>query len=178
MEHGLIEDPRHHVDVLAQVAQDLPGVLRGVVEGDELELGVRAVLLELGPQVHQHLGGGHGGCADADDLTGLLHGVPCPGDGVFAVLDDVFGVLVQGLARLGQLQPPVGAQEEAQVQVPLQEVDLLDHRRGGDVELLRSPVEAAGLGHGEEGFQLGVVHGASPSLLPPAEPGAFSCRLL
>ena len=35
--------------------------------------------------------------------------------------------------------PPVGAQEEAQVQVPLQEVDLLDHRRGGDVELLREP---------------------------------------
>ena len=36
----------------------------------------------------------------------------------------------RGLARLGQLRPPVGAQEEAQVQVPLQEVDLLDHRRG------------------------------------------------
>ena len=112
VQHGFVENPRHHVDVLPQVAQDLPGVFRCIFKGDKLELHVGAVLLHPRPQVHQHLGRGHGGGADADDLAGLLHGVPCPGDGVFAVLDDVFGVLVQGLARLGQLQPPVGADKK------------------------------------------------------------------
>ena len=157
VEHGLVKDARHHVDVLAQVGQDLTGVLGGVVEGHQLELDVRVVLLHFGPQVDQELGRRHGGGADADHLAALLHGVFGPGDRVLAVLEDVFGVLAEGAPRRRQLQAPVGADEQGHPQVVLQEVDLLDDRRGRDIQPLGRPVETAGLRHTEKRLQLGVI---------------------
>ena len=56
----LVEGTSHDVDVLAQIPQDLPGVFRGVLIGDQLELNVRAVGVEAGPQVQQKLSRRHG----------------------------------------------------------------------------------------------------------------------
>ena len=157
VEHGLVKDARHHIDALAEVGQDLTGVFGGVVKGDQLELDARVVLLHAGPQVDQELGRRHGGGADADHLGALLHGVFGPGDRVLAILDDVSGILTQGVARRRQLQAAVGADEQRHTQAVLQQVDLLDDRRGRDIQLLGSPVEAAGFCHTEKRFQLGVI---------------------
>ena len=101
-----------------------------------------------------------GETADADDPVPLLGGVLGPDHRVPAVLDDVLGVPVDGFARLGELEPPGAADEQLQVQAGLQGGDLLDDRRGRDVELLRGLVEAPRVRHPEEGLQLGVVHHA------------------
>ena len=90
VQHGFVKHARHHVDGLPHISQNFPGVLRCVLIGHQLELHVGAGLPDLGPQVHQKLRGGHDGRADADDMVRLFHSVFGPGDGVFAVLDDIY----------------------------------------------------------------------------------------
>lgn len=129
-----------------------------VVEGNQLELEVGAVLLHPGPKIHQELGRRHGGGADADYFLALLHGAAGPRDGVVAVLNDVARILVETLARRGKLQAPMGAHEELQAQVLFQQVDLLDDRRRRDVQPFGGFVEAAGVRHAQKCIELRVIH--------------------
>lgn len=71
------------------------------------------------------------------------------------------GVAVNDLSRRGQDGPPPCALQQLQLQVPLQGVELLHHRRGREVELFRRLAEAAAVGHADKGGQLGVEHGRS-----------------
>ena len=163
LQHGFIEDARHHINVLPQVFQNFPGVFRGVLKGDQLELDLRAEGVDLRPKLHQHLGGGHGRGSNADHPHILLHGVFGPCHRIPAILDDVPGVLIKGMPCFGEGKPPVGADKQFYPKGILQEIYLLDDRRGGDEGFLRRLVEAAGIGHLEKGLQLGIVHRASPS---------------
>ena len=61
------------------------------------------------------------------------------------------------------------ADEELQAQALLQQVDLLDDRRRGDVQPLRRLVEAARLRDAEKRFKLGIVHGNSSPMIRRAE---------
>ena len=90
------KDAAYDIDVIAEVSQNLPGVFRGVFEGDDLEFDVRTALVDLRPKPHQQLCRRHGRRADTDDVGIHLHGVLCPGHRVPAVLDDILGVLIQG----------------------------------------------------------------------------------
>ena len=165
VQHGLIEYPCHHVDMLPQIAENLPGVFQGIVKGDQLEFCGGAILLQLRPHLHQHLGGRHGRGANADYIFRLLHGVAGAGDRILAILDDVCCVLIKGLAGLGQLQAAVRADKQLQLQVFLQQIDLLNHRRGRYKQPLRRLVEAARLRHAEKRVQLRIVQKTHPPFL-------------
>ena len=164
-QHGLVEDPCHHIDVLPQMSQNLPGVFRGVVIGNQLELNAGTVLLNLGPQVHQYLGRRHGGCANAKHFLFPASGISGTGDGVFAILHDIPGVLGQRAPGLCENQPSMGAGEQSHPQAALQQIDLLDHSGRGDVQPLRRLVEAACFYHRQKRVQLRIVHGFPPFFL-------------
>lgn len=53
-----VKHPGHNVDILAQVAQDFPGIFRRILKGDQLEFQCRDRLVHAGPQVYQKLTGG------------------------------------------------------------------------------------------------------------------------
>ena len=55
IEHRLIEDAGHHIDVLSQIGKDLPGVFRRIIKRHDLEADIRAFLTQPRPQLHQHL---------------------------------------------------------------------------------------------------------------------------
>ena len=180
-QHGFIEDASHYVDGLAEVAEDFAGVFRGVFKGHNLKFHIGAIPLQARPQIHQHLRGRHWRSTDADDAFRLLHGVSGPGDGIFAILDDIPGVLVKGTPGPGEGKAAVRALKELEVQVFFQQVDLLDHRRRGDIQLFRSLVEAARIRHAEEGIELGVVHTHHPfhrGVVPIAPVGSAAAFII
>lgn len=154
LQHGLVEDAAHHVDVPAQMGQDFPGVFRRVVKGENLKPDIRAALLYPGPHRHQKLRGRHGRGADADQVRALLHGVAGAHDRVLAVLHNVLCILQKRPARGGERKSSVRALKQPHLQAVLQQIDLLDDRRGRDIHLFRRPVEAARLRHAQERFKL------------------------
>ena len=159
-EHRLIEDAGHHIDVLAQIGQDLPGIFRRIVKGDELKADIRTHVVQARPQIHQHLRGRHQRSADADDAAAALHGIAGTRHRILAILDDISGVLDQRLACLCQHQAAVRAHEQLQAQALLKQVDLLDDRRRRDIQLFGGLVEAAGFSHTQKCIQLRIIHHA------------------
>lgn len=156
--HALIEHACDNIDVVAEMAQDLPRVFPRVLERHQLELDFRAHLLQLGPEVKQEIHRRGWRTAEAYGMTGLLHGCVCTRDGILAVLNEIFGIPVKGFPRLGQLEPAVRALEEPQRERSLEQIDLLDHGRRRDEKLLCRFIETPGICHFEEGIQLGIVY--------------------
>ena len=171
VQHGLVENAGHHVDVLPEVRQNLPSVFRRILKRHELELHVRAVRLQPWPQVHEHLRRRHRRGADADDVRALAHGVSGARHGIPAVLDDVFRILIQGFPGLGQHEAAVRAGEKLHLQTFLEQVDLLDDGRRGNIQPLRRLVEAAGVRHAQKGIELRVVHRCHRPFLRSLRPG-------
>ncbi len=87
----------------------ISGVL-GVLSKDELELGVRAVLLELRATGPQHWRQGVMGEVPMR-MTWPASSMAFLAQVTESLQYWIFGVLVQGLARLGQAMTPGGAQE-------------------------------------------------------------------
>ena len=162
-QHGFIKDAAHDVDALAEITQNLPGVFRRVLEGDNLEFDIRAGFVHLRPELHENLRGGHGRRADADDVGILQHGVFRARHRIPAVLNDVFCVLIQAASGFGQRKPAMRAVKELHAQRFLQQVDLLDNGGRRDIRFLGGAAEAARIGDAQKCFKLGIVHGGSRS---------------
>ena len=146
-EHGLIKNTGHHIDVLSQICKDLSGIFRGVVKRNQLKFDARTIILQLWPQIHQHLSRSHRRSSDTDDLFILLHGISRPRHRILAILDDIFCVLFQRFSRLCDLQSTMCADKKLQIQILFQKIDLFNDRRRGNVQFLCGLVKAAALGH-------------------------------
>lgn len=42
LQHGLVENTAHHINVFAKVAENFPCILRSVLKGDDLKFDVRS----------------------------------------------------------------------------------------------------------------------------------------
>ena len=62
-------------------------------------------------------------------VIGFLHGFSDSDDGISAMLNDVFGILIQGLSGLGRVWSPVEEDEELEAQAFFQQIYLLYHHR-------------------------------------------------
>ena len=150
------------VKFLSQGADLSQNPLVVVLIGDEVELVAGEVPAEAVPQVHK----GPAGIEmevptqKADRAAWAASPAPFPQRPV-RVGEHLSGVAVNDLSRRGQDGPPPCALQQLQIQVPLQGVELLHHRRGREVELFRRLAEAAAVGHADKGGQLGVEHGRS-----------------
>ena len=133
-----------------------------VLEGDDVELEPRQVFTHLVPQVHEGLAGVEDGGAHAEGGGGGFRRQAGLLDGPLGIVHDALGMLIEDLPRLGEGDAMVGAKHQLQVQMLFQSVDLLDHRRGGEVQRLCRLVEAAAVSHLDKGVQLWVIHGVSP----------------
>ena len=92
---------------------------------------------------------------------------------VFQVLQQGVGLLAHGqhfaaaadvdLARRGECDPVVAADEQLQPQFPFQLEQLLVQRRGGQVELLGRFGDVFAIGNGDKIFLLFQIHRAPPA---------------
>ena len=149
------------VKFLSQGADLSQNPLVVVLIGDEVELVAGEVPAEAVPQVHKGPAGIEDGGSHTKGRPGRLGGRPRLPQRPVRVGEHLSGVAVNDLSRRGQDGPPPCALQQLQLQVPLQGVELLHHRRGREVELFRRLAEAAAVGHADKGGQLGVEHGRS-----------------
>ena len=82
-----------------------------------------------------------------------------PGAGLALQLDDVAGIGVERLARLGQLQAAGGAAEQADAGCLFQALDMPADRGGSEREIVRGEGEAATVDHFEKGTQQHDIQG-------------------
>ena len=153
-----IKRARHNVNLITEVAQNLPRIFRRVFKRNKLETDFRAYLLDFGTPVLNKLDGRHRRRADADDVFLILARVLCTLNGFLAVGDDIFGVLIERLPFLGELQPAMGADKQRQPQAVFQQIDLLDDRRRRNIQLLGGFIEAACIGNAQKRVELRVIH--------------------
>ena len=139
-------------------AQVLHQVGGGAQTDIELHLGIAPVVL-LQPLQHRRDVG-----VDDPDLQHApqagVHVTDAVHDGPQA-LEHLLALLVEAAARLGQLHPLVGAQEEAHPQLVLQLGDLPADGGLGHMEDPGGGRKAARLGHGGEILKLSEIHSLS-----------------
>ena len=82
-----------------------------------------------------------------------------PGAGLALQLDDVAGIGVERLARLGQLQAASGAAEQADAGCLFQALDMPADCGGGEREIVRGEGETAAVDHFEKGTQQHDIQG-------------------
>ena len=118
--------------------------------------GVRAHerLEEGGEEVDEGLGRG-GRAHPAVGLAGPARQALAQG---VRPLEDALGVLERGLAGLGELDPLLGPDEERLPELGLEGLDLVAHRRLGEMQPLGGAGEVEGLGHDAEGAELRQLH--------------------
>ena len=135
-----------------------------VLKRDNVQPVAGETVVDLIPQVHERLAGVQDRRADTE---GLVHDAGCLlrfGHGRRRSGEHLPRMPVDHLPGGRQRNAVVGALKQPQVQVAFQGVDLLDDRRGGNVQLFRRAVEAAAVRHADKTCQKRVEHPRPPSM--------------
>ena len=76
-------------------------------------------------------------------------------------VEDAIGARQQGATGFGEADFAAQAVEQAHLELLLEGGDAFAHRRLGQVQAFTGYRETAGFGHGDEGIEVGEVHGRS-----------------
>ena len=132
---------------------DLGTVLHLDIEGD-----VRIAGAEVLQKVRQIILAGHRGGRDGDRTLHLLREVAQRDGRILAHLQDLLGVFVEELARVGGVGLLRGADDELDIQFSLQCGDVRADGRLRQVQQLRGAGKAAVFHHVDERFELFDIH--------------------
>ena len=182
--HELVLEQLHHLQgrrvdgqrgeahvggAVLQVGQGLVGAGGGPEADLHPGVGAHEALEEGGEEVDEGLGGGGGAHA--------ARGLALPSGQAVAqrvgLVEDAPRIVEGGLARLRQPHPPLRPDEEGLAELLLEGLDLVAHRRLGEIEPLGGAGEVEGVGDFPKRAQLRHLH---PGHLPRRVNYISSCR--